>query len=391
MAAVISGGGLGLFDARLLQSGGSQVGQGNASQYVNVATGNLVLQGIDEQLLYRGMTVAHTRTYNSLGTFGTAGADGWVTGFERRVELFSGTLNASGSIVRRQTGDGAWQDFRYLADNLYGSTAGDGADDILSFDAGSVTWTWREGSSLREEDYDAQSGVLLRIREFKSDSTDPTVWTLSYANGRVTGVANPAGEALVFGYDGNGQLVSTSTLEGGVTRGQVFYGYDAAGRLIEVVTDLTPDSNLTDEAWDTSTVAANDGQRYRTAYTYVDGTSLQIASVTQSDGTVVSYDYDAQGRIAHVTRGTGAAAETLAYGYGPGSTTVTDALNRTWTYTFDAQGRIATMVAPPVSGLSDVTSYQYSGDDLAQVKVMRGATVLSEVDVQYVDRVFLSW
>ena len=132
MSAVFTGNGLGLFNSSLTQLGGALgrdagIGQGAERQYVNVSTGNLLLQAQDEFLGFRGLGIGMTRAYNSLGQVSEVGADGWVTGFERRVVLFSGTLNASGSVMRRFTGDGSYQDFTYASTNTYQSTAGDGA------------------------------------------------------------------------------------------------------------------------------------------------------------------------------------------------------------------------------------------------------------------------
>ncbi|MPS36721.1 MAG: hypothetical protein E2593_15705 [Stenotrophomonas sp.] len=106
MSAVFTGNGLGLFNTSLSQlgyglGGGAGVGQGRDSQYVNAATGNLVWQSSDEHLVFRGLGVNLTRTYNSLGLLSEVGADGWVTGFERRVALQGGVFNAAGSVMRR--------------------------------------------------------------------------------------------------------------------------------------------------------------------------------------------------------------------------------------------------------------------------------------------------
>lgn len=122
MSAVFTGNGLGLFNTSLSQlgyglGGGAGVGQGRDSQYVNAATGNLVWQSSDEHLVFRGLGVNLTRTYNSLGLLSEVGADGWVTGFERRVALQGGVFNAAGSVMRRYSGDGSYQDFP-----LYGWT-----------------------------------------------------------------------------------------------------------------------------------------------------------------------------------------------------------------------------------------------------------------------------
>ena len=233
MAAVISGNGLGLFNSSLHNglglTGSDRLGaQGNDRHYVNVANGNLVLSSQDEQLLFRGMAIGQFRTYNSLGLSSQVGDDGWLTGFERRVELLSGALNASGSVVRLHVGDGSFQDFTYDGNGGYRSTTGDGAHDTLTYAAGARTWTYLEGSTRREETYadhaDASlSGRLIRIRDLRGDGQDPASWDVLYdVAGRISEIrsqdasAGTAADAMVFTYDSSGRLSGLSTRENGV-------------------------------------------------------------------------------------------------------------------------------------------------------------------------------
>jgi len=389
MAAVISGNGLGLFNTTL-GGGAGGVGQGKDGQYVNVASGNLLLQSQDEQLVFRGLPVAQLRTYNSQGTLAQTGLDGWLTGFERRIELLSGTFNQAGSVMRRYTGDGAYQDFVFASTNTYVSTDGEGAHDTLVATAG--LWTYTEGSSRYQEDYEqsALQGRLRTIRTFKSDGMTPAVWDVSYdAQGRISAVtANDGtgnGDALLFGYDAaTGYLSTVSTREGGLVRGQVSYAYDSVGRLTSVTTDLTPDTTS-----DNDPSGNTDGRLFRTSYTYVDSSSLKIATVTQSDGTVVSYTYQADGKLKSVTRGdtntndADGVGETINYSYGSGTTTVTDSLNRAWVYAFDGQGQLTSVTGPANGGQSDITLYTYdSVGNLTQVKTVFYANTLTQIDYQ---------
>ena len=406
MSAVFTGNGLGLFNTSLSQlgyGGGAGVGQGRDAQYVNVATGNLVWQGSDEHLVFRGLSINLGRTYNSLGQLADSGADGWITGFERRVVLQSGTLNAAGSVMRRYTGDGAYQDFAYVAPNTYQATDGDGAHDTLNWSG--TDWRYVEGSTRREEGYAShadgvQQGRLTYLRDLRSDGTTPTTWLVDYdASQRIQQIRSQdgtsSGDALVFGYDGAGRLSAVATRENGVLRSQVWYEYDGQGRLTGVVTDLTPDVVTSVEdprtganQWN-ATASANNGQLFRTQYSY-EGSSLRLASVIQSDGTLVSFTYQADGRLKTITRGDSnindadGVGQTLTYTYGTGSTTVADSLGRSWVYAFDAAGQLTSLTAPAISGQSDVTSYQYdAAGNVTQVKTVRGAAVLSQVDYAY--------
>ena len=403
MVAVFTGNGLGLFNTSLTQlgsalGGSGGLGQDRSRQLVNLATGNVLVQGQDEYVSFRGLGMGFNRTYNSQGQVSDVGADGWLTGFERRVVLQSGTFNTAGSVMRRYTGDGAYQDFTYVSANTYLSTDGDGAHDTLNWTAGSNTWTYVEGSSRREELYADHAdatllGRLTRIRDLKSDGTAPVTWDVLYdASNRISEIrandGTSTGEALVFGYDGSGRLSSVSTRENGIVRSQVSYGYDGQGRLLNVTTDLTPD-NAGDNTWDGATLSNNNGKLYRTEYAY-EGATLRLASLKQSDGTLVSYTYHADGRVKTVTQGdsniddTDGLGETTTYAYGTGTTTVTDSLGRAWVYAYDANGQLSSVTGPAVSGQSDITTYQYdAAGNLTQAQTVRGGTTLSLLDYQY--------
>lgn len=409
MAAVISGNGLGLFNGSFSQLGmglgSSRLGQGRDSQYVNVVNGNLLLRSQDEALLFRGLSVGQLRTYNSQGQLSQVGGDAWLTGFERRVELLSGTLNAAGSVMRLHTGDGAYQDFSYVSANSYRSTTGEGAHDTLTWTSGPKTWTYVEGSSRREELYADHAnatlkGRLTRIRDLRSDAVNTAGWDVVYdGSGRISQVrsrdtvAGGNADALVFGYDGNGRLSTLSTRENGVVRGQVGYEYDSAGRLAAVLVDLTPqDASGDREAWDAGSAANNDGYVFRTAYAYADATSLRITRVEQSDGTVVSYSYDGAGRVRTVTQGDSNAddsdgvGQTLTFSYDPvaRATDVSDSAGRTWAYLYDAAGQLIEARNPAVDGLRDATSYSYDADgNLTASVTRRGGTVLSRSELRY--------
>ncbi|ALN87410.1 RHS Repeat family protein [Lysobacter capsici] len=389
MAAVISGSGLGLFNSSFSQIGkglgaSARYGQGQDSQYVNIATGNLLLHSFDDQVVMRGMTVGFSRTYNSRGTFADAGNDAWLTGFERRIELI-GTLNQAGSVMRRHSGDGSYQDFAYAGNGLYRSTVGDGAHDSLRRDGKTLQWLYEEGDTRLEETYadPATGGRLTRIRDLKSDPQQPTTWNLSYdPQGRVTEVAANDGNGnlsrMQFTYAG-ANLASVTSYSGGQAVGRVWYGYDAAGRLSTVTHDLTPGKTGDDE-W-SATAAVNDGHLFRTVYSYVDASSLQIASVQHSDGGVVSYTYDALGRVRTLTRGdlndndADGQGQTLSFAYDTEarSTRVSDSTGRTWIYYYDESNQLIAAEQPSAGGWQETYTYEYDADGNLTAAMVDGA------------------
>src|SRR6185295_12356985 len=152
MAAIVSGGSLGLVQSSVAllgaqgQLGGALQGRAGERVYVNAASGNLVLQDQDEMLVGRGPDGAVLRTYNSQGQLDDDNGDNWRIGFYRRVGGLSGTLNASGSTIKRTDADGADAVYTYNATlGLYVGTEGEGAYDTLAYSSG--TWTWKDGAS----------------------------------------------------------------------------------------------------------------------------------------------------------------------------------------------------------------------------------------------------
>src|SRR5690348_2390709 len=360
MVAVIAGNGLGLLGTSLQQLGvglGGQagLGQSGASQYVNVATGNLVLQSQDADLVVQGFMAGALRTYNSLGTSGNYGAGGWLLGLDQSLTGHTGSFNTAGSTITRQGSDGETELFTYdTSRGLYVATNKSGAEDTLTVNVTQRTVTYTAGGSLSEEIYGIQ-GTQFQLVGLKDGKTGAS-YTLGYGtNGKLLTVTASDGEALELGYDAAGRISTLSTYEvppgGGakVTESRISYGYDTSGRLISVITDLTPDNT-------------SDHNIFKTTYAY-DGNSTRIASLTQGDGTntglTVSYTYDSNNRIASVTTGSGADAQELTFTYNTnGTTTVADASGQAWVYAYDGNGNLTSVTSP----LDQVTRYAYTAD-----------------------------
>ena len=358
MVAVISGNGLGLGNTSLTQLGQTQggqaaLGQGQVNQYLNAATGNLVLQNADEGLIFDGLSLNVLRTYNSLGQL--SASDGWSFGFTRSVGGLTGALDSAGSTMTRNADDGSSVVYVYNATTgIYVSSDQSGAIDTLSYNATSSTWTWTDAADQQQETYNA-AGKLTTLASLSTGAS----YSFSYSNGQLSQITAGDGDTLLIGYNTSGQLISLTMQEvppgqtAAVTRQQVSYSYDTQGRLSSVTTLLASDT-------DASSTAS-----YAVTYTY-DGNSDRIASVTQSDGTAVSYTYteDAQGvyQVTGVTTGVGAAAQTLSLSYGANSTTVTNAIGNATTYTYNAAGELTSVVAPTVNGIAPTTTYIYDAE-----------------------------
>ncbi|WP_349735280.1 scabin-related ADP-ribosyltransferase [Pseudomonas jessenii] len=371
MVAIVAGNGLGLFNASLNSLGGSGVGgQGNLGQaggqaLVNVSNGNLVLRFTDEQLSGLGQDLLQTRTYNTQGGLSDGDADGWRWDGERSLVLI-GTVNTPGSQVTRTTGDGHQTVYQWNG-SRYQSTEGDGAHDTVTWDADAGQMVWTDGSRRLVERYD-NNGRLLSV-------TDANGTEINYgygANGRLNSVKDSSGQELVLNYNASGKLnrVDTRSAAGGALTQQVYYGYDAQGRLIKVSTDLSPADN--------SNV---DGYYYNTDYTY-DAASFRIASVVQSDGTSASFTYqllNGEYRIKTVTDNSGTTA--FSYDIANRRTDVLNGLGQQWSYIYDTSDRLIEVQTPAVNGQRLSTSYAYDLDgNVIKITDGRGNAVTYQYD-----------
>src|SRR4051812_29269558 len=121
MVAIVSGNSLGLeltSAATLGQKGvfgEAALGQSKERGYVNVATGNLVIQDQDDYLESRGLDVAALRTYNSMGALDDDNGDNWTNGFYKKQITFTGSLTSpgTGTTIVRTAMDGSKATYTY--------------------------------------------------------------------------------------------------------------------------------------------------------------------------------------------------------------------------------------------------------------------------------------
>src|SRR6266581_4475733 len=283
MAAIISGVNLGLSNSSLFVLGSAgafgtaPTGRSGEKVYVNASTGNLVVQNTDELVMGRGPDMGLLRTYNSQGLLDDDNADNWRLGIYRQVTDLTGVVNTGGSTVTRVAEDGTRSLYTYdTALGAYCTHDGDGAYDTLRFDAVTQAWTWTDGSSRITERYDAANGGRLTSMQDEDGNGLSFVYN---AAGLITQVNDASGETTFLDYSGNLLTDLHSVTADGQTIVRTRYAYDASNRLATVTVDLSPQD-----------ASVADGNRYVTTYTY-DGASRRIASISQSDGTTVSFTY----------------------------------------------------------------------------------------------------
>jgi len=357
MVAVVSGNSLGLeLTSRGVLGdqgvGGNAVhGQGKENVFVNAATGNLVMQQLQDVLVGAGLDIGSVLTYNSRGLANDDNADNFSIGKVASQLVQTNAVNTVGSTVTRTAFDGSQTVFTWDATkSRYQCLNGTGALDTLTYSATTSQYTWVDGSTQTKEVYDGATKRLLT-------RTDAAGNSLSFGydnNGQLTKITDANGEYVTFVYSGNllQQINAPVTVIGSTyttaTQPLVSYGYDSSNRLTSITVDLTPADGST-----------TDGNVYVTSFTY-DGTSTRVHSMQQTDGTSLTFVYDSSQRVYTITD---ALSNVTTYTYDTTNrkTSVKDATGQTTVYGYDATtGLLTSVTAPTVNGVAPVTSYTYS-------------------------------
>ena len=334
MVAIFSGNGIGFErgSGSVLGSAGlhgaASLGRNGELVFVNAANGNLLIGQKDEFLVGRGPDSAIARTYNSLGDLSDDNGDNWRQGTDRRVYGLTGTLNAAGSTVRRVSADGS--DSLYTWDSAkaaYVTPDGDGAYDQLTSSAG--VWTWTDGATQLRETY-AAYGAIWRISQ--QLDTDGNALTFTYSGANLTQVSTADGGTVTYEWSGN-RITRIVTSSQGASLARTYYSYDTLGRLNGVTLDLSPND-----------FTVGSGATYATTYTY-HGTSRQVASIAQTDGSRIDINYDTSNRVTTLTETIASGVtRTTTLAYGAGYTNVTDPTGQVTRFDYVPSANVAAAV-----------------------------------------------
>jgi YD repeat-containing protein len=368
--------------------GSGRLGRGGENVAVNAATGNLVLSRQDEFLIGRGPDAAVARTYNSLGALDD-NDDYWRQSTDRRVYGLTGTVNTTGSTIKRVSADGAEITYAW-AGSYYETTDGAGSHDRLTYNSGIQKWTWADGDTDIAEVYALASAGNWRI-ESQSDS-DGNALTFTYTSDKLTRITTQDGSYIQYTWTGSNITRVESWINATTSYSNTVYGYDGSNRLTSVTVDLTP-SNLSDSV------------TYVTSYTY-DGVSKRVASITQTDGSVLSITYHTTGTftgwVKDLTQTVGSGdtrVTSFAYtdeGGGLLRTEITDPrgqVTKLWSKNADnggtatdERGQLMRVMAPPASTGATPTEINYTYDangNVLTAVTKSGSITLSTVSYQY--------
>ena len=329
--------------------GSSAFGRGGSQVQVNAANGNLIIARQDEFLSAMGDDVALLRVYNSQGDLSDTNGDNWRMGEHRLLRGLVGTANASGSSIDRVGADGSVITYRWNG-SAYTTTDGAGAYDRITWDGAS--WRWQDGDSGTVETY----GADLRLA--RSTDRSGHVTQFAYSAGRLSRITGHDGGYLDYAWSGN-LITGITSVSQGATTIRTRYGYDSAGRLSSVSVDRTAHDN-----------SVADGDVYTTTYGY-HGSSRLIASITETDGSSLSIQYDGSNRVTRLEQAVGGgASRATVLAYNAGNTVITDPLGQATTLSHDGAGRLTAITAPPAvaGGTAQVVRFGYNGNgDLTSV------------------------
>jgi YD repeat-containing protein len=286
-----------------------------------------------------------TRTYNSVWVKPSSASvalpkywgSGWIGNYNTKVIYDSsstGTTLPKATVIRA---NGRVLNFAQTSANIFQPDA-DIQDKLIRLsNASGVTTGWRYITSTEmTETYDA-SGKLLSISN-RAGATQ----TLTYANGLLQTVTDPAGRQITFTYDA-AQRVATATIpSGGVYR----YTYQAAGMLASVT---YPDNTVR-------------------IYHYEDSRfPTYLTGITDEKGNrFATYAYNDQGKASSSEHAGSVDRVTVGYNT-DGSADVTDALGALRTYSFQTifgmiKTKGLTQPCTACGGSNKSTSYDDNGN-----------------------------
>jgi RHS repeat-associated protein len=208
-----------------------------------------------------------------------------------------------------------------------------------TYDPRQVRLTTPDG---RVVDFDLDAGGISQIRDPNGNtltvgpggiihSSGTSIVFTRDAQGRITRITDPLGNALEYEYDTNGDLVFFTDQEDDVTE----YRYNAQHGLTEIIdpNGEMPARNVYDD--DGRLVAVIDSEGHRTEFTH--DLSGRSEVVRDPLGNATIYVYDESGNVLSETDPLGDTT-TFTYDADGNQTSETDPLGNTSSYTYDARG-----------------------------------------------------
>jgi RHS repeat-associated protein len=231
--------------------------------------------------------------------------------------------------------------------------------------AGNLDTSTDSRGAVSDYDYDAAN----RVTSVSFTLGGVTDQTISYGYdagtnqfGRLTS-ASDADHTLAWTYDTHGRVTGKGQTVGGVTLA-MGYGYDAAGRLGNV---QLPSGNTITFGYNAngqvSSVSLNGSTTILSGITY--DPFGPITGWTWGNGTTASRGFDTDGKITQIDNANGASLKNYAYDDAFRITSITDALDPTfsWAYGYDSLDRLNSASR---TGFTQGWTYDANGNRLTE-------------------------
>jgi YD repeat-containing protein len=389
-----------LGSAGLLGSGA--LGRSSEQLSLNATTGNLLINQRDEFLVGAGADSGISRTYNSLGNFADDNSDNWRQSTDRRVHGLIGTLNTSGSTVKRVSADGSEVTYSYSTRTVPGGTSvtaywaadGSGAYDKLTSSSG--VWTWTDGNSQATETYEGY-GVYGVYGLTGTVNTSGSTISRALPNGTAATYSWDTTTSKYIVSSGTASIDSLTFAAGawtwsnnGTLVSQTYSDTGASWRITHAANSSGDTLNFTYSGALLDKVSTSDGEYEQ--YSWSGSNIIQIvtgytdlATSTAKTLTRTRYGYDGSNRLTSVTVDlspgdnsvSDGATYVTSYAYDGTSrriATITETDGSQMAIVYDSSGRVSTLtqtvgggVASRVTSIAYNTGYTTITDPLSQV------------------------
>lgn len=389
---------------------------------VNVATGNFAFEYTDLVMPGRGLSVAFSRTYNSLDGYRGPLGLGWTHSYnvftkenaDASVTIKHGDghediyLPSSGGAYTAQV-PGVYETLVKNSGGDFTLTDKDQNRRQFAANGALVSWSDSNGNALRFS-YDS-AGKLTTITDASGRSI-----SLGYdGSGRLTGLVDSTGRTVIYQYDADGNLIADTDPKGNAMR----YVYDQYARLLKItdrvgnaVSAVTYDLNhktqtfqngrglSTTFAYDTPAArvtTVTDARGGKTLFAHDESFRLvsvtdplnhavllgydgnnNLTQITDRNGNVTRFVYDSRGNLLNATDAAGGVTR-IEYDVNDNPVRIVDALNHVTAMAYDANGNLT----ETKDALGGVVRIAYDGFGLPiAVTDVRGNVTTSAYDAQ---------